>query len=615
MKKIFSKFLIALLAAVVLVAGMWMAPPCVGGDCDVASAATPNGKSKVDVYLIAGQSNAVGSTKIAFGSGYSSTDYTNTLLKFPHVLYSGQAHPRSGASPRDPRSAGWIIDDFRPVEQGQGYTQNHIGPELGMGFYLENLYKDTDTDAAIIKMASGGTALLSHATEPDDPDGTYGDNAYNNYGSWYPESLWSVKDADGTEVDLWSRDYYFDRTGYCYRRFVDFMKNQYLKLKDMGYTTINFRALCWMQGESDAGNPSEYAKVFEVFVKDIRSQVSEMTGEDYSSLPFVTGEISETFGSYGSMATNLKFIKMQDSVPYALKNVYIVDTAAYPINGSAAILGSDSAHWSYEDMLNIGQDFGKVAYEAVAKPRWAYVTETGITSQYNPGGEKPNGVLSGLGNNVISAEGGTLNLKITTDMKYSIKYLQYKVGKDGQVVDLLPQVEQRLLSTGKRMYTVPATIEAGEDDVYFTVTYADAPSYEATITIDNNGKEWGNRIYSSSYDKNVYEGNDFRFTALPEDNGEVKKITVNGVQVEYENKNNDITISNILQYLGNETELNVVVTYGEIKTETPEDPNNPPLTPENPSAPSSGCAAQAGQVFALVCALCVAAFVFRKVGA
>ena len=138
-----------------------------------------------DVYLILGQSNAVGSTLIANGASpvyqqQNNNSFANSSIKYENVLYNHLVHPTTTGS-------GYMITNFVPVTQGLGYTQSksHVGPELGMAEYLDPIYaKKENTDAIIIKVGAGGTSLINHYDDANinieelkktnDFDATYG---------------------------------------------------------------------------------------------------------------------------------------------------------------------------------------------------------------------------------------------------------------------------------------------------------------------------------------------------------------------------------------------------------------------------------------------------------
>ena len=161
MKKLLKKFLIFATCFALIVGGIAIMN---NATVQIVKANDEQVTEKIaDVYLIAGQSNAVGSTLIANGTGPSyalqnNNSYADASIRYENVLYNHHAHPTT-------KGSGYMITNFVPVTQGLGYTttKSHIGPELGMAEYLDPIYaKKENTDAIIIKVAAGGTVLTRH---------------------------------------------------------------------------------------------------------------------------------------------------------------------------------------------------------------------------------------------------------------------------------------------------------------------------------------------------------------------------------------------------------------------------------------------------------------------
>jgi hypothetical protein len=220
-------------------------------------------------------------------------------------------------------------------------------------------------------VASGGTKLTHHFDDINQSlEEIIAKDGYSgNFGTWYPESMWEVKDGEN-KVDLWSEKYYRFPTGFLFRELVTFIKSSYERLKNKGYTQINFKAFCWMQGESDRCFPCLYETCFRAFATDLRRYVSEICGRDCSSLPIICGEISRTFASANldSVKINEEFIKMQNKLAQIIPNSYIIPSSSFDINligdnGESVAEGSDSAHFNYEDMITLGKIFGQKCIE------------------------------------------------------------------------------------------------------------------------------------------------------------------------------------------------------------------------------------------------------------
>lgn len=199
----------------------------------------------------------------------------------------------------------------------------------GYNLYPELTVNPSDVTVTVVDMTTGtesASNLVSLTEEFPLKSGyylikvEYGDNVYS----------YDVFLSDGETETL---------TGY--------VSLAYLGLRMLGYTTINFKGLFWMQGESDKGNPTEYEKAFKYFVEDVRDDLGEIAETDLSALPVFVGEISRTSGSadISTVDTNIAFIAMQQGLPDVIDNVYVIASGDYDINqlvgGSNVAVGTD----------------------------------------------------------------------------------------------------------------------------------------------------------------------------------------------------------------------------------------------------------------------------------
>lgn len=297
--------------------------------------------TSVDIYLIAGQSNASGYTLFDKDSLLSKND--RYIYGSNSVLYAGRAQYTVNGS-----TTGVNEFDFGLAMAGQGFNCDRMGAEVSMANVLADYYSGTDTDAAIIKFAHGGTALLnSHG----------GENACD--GNWVPPSYAAAKGYA-----------YEGLTGGLYRKLLLQVEQRIDELKAMGYTEINIKGIFWMQGESDKYSANEYKTAFTYFVSDIRRDLGEIVGVDLSNLAIIVGEISRTSGdAMGSVSANKAFIRMQQKLPESIDGVYVVASGDLDINerrGSVSVsVGTDAWHWSEKDMLLIGEMVGQSIVENV----------------------------------------------------------------------------------------------------------------------------------------------------------------------------------------------------------------------------------------------------------
>ncbi|MBE6702912.1 MAG: hypothetical protein E7585_05835, partial [Ruminococcaceae bacterium] len=166
MKK-FTWRLLALLLAMLFVMPMLAAcndpddqPPDDGGGGE------PTVEKEIDIYFIAGQSNAAGTTKIE-NADTIYADYPELKNGTdPYILYAGNS---AGNSPNNTVTYNW-----GGVKMGLGSNANNFGPEVGMAKELSKYYNaETGKVAGIIKYTHGGTGLCNTEvnTEPDEKTG------------------------------------------------------------------------------------------------------------------------------------------------------------------------------------------------------------------------------------------------------------------------------------------------------------------------------------------------------------------------------------------------------------------------------------------------------------
>ena len=285
------------------------------------SAKAETSAKTIDMYLIAGQSNAA-------GQSYA----TNVSGTFDNVLYAGETNYywSSGSA-----SSRYMTYPYISVKSGLGTDGSYIGPEFGMAKYLNGLY-NSDNKALIFKSAAGGVSLCNET--PSDADA--------NHGNWYP-------DRTGTSFK-----------GGQYRRFIQNFSSVVDDLRANGYEPV-VKAFIWMQGEADiwGTNATRYTSVFTEFCRSMREDLGEKlnkTNDEMLDMPYIVGEISPT-GGYGrssyDRATNEAFIRIQRGFPDVIPNVKVVKSSAFDTD----IANNNVWHWSGEDMVTIGEMFARAA--------------------------------------------------------------------------------------------------------------------------------------------------------------------------------------------------------------------------------------------------------------
>lgn len=307
-------------------------------------------KKSIDVYLIAGQSNAVGYT--VYNEKQLASLWDKYNVGEQSVLYFGRSETTLNVNTPQVSTGVNEFRTFVPARAGMGASNKHIGPEVGMAAYLsQNYYNEqSGKQAAFIKLAHGGTSLLNS---------TGGENAAS--GNWVSPSY-----ARALNIK------YEGLTGGLYRALLSQVEQGILELKLNGYEVIDLKGMFWMQGESDVWNPDEYVKSFKYFASDLRNDLTKITGKDQSAFPIMIGEISKTSGSAASaqVAKNQKFINKQWDIAIEVENVHMIASGQFEINrlvNGQDVNDQDAWHWNTEQMFSIGKLVGECIVKNILK--------------------------------------------------------------------------------------------------------------------------------------------------------------------------------------------------------------------------------------------------------
>lgn len=288
---------------------------------NVADAEEPQQGKKIDVYLMAGQSNMVGTSRLyLLDEKYQES--------FPTVKFY------NGGDGLNSERNRWVT-----VHPGQGTMSlrdnfdnqtESFGPELGMAKVLHN----TTEEIAFIKYAYGGTAIFQNPEV---------NNTATNKDNWH--GPW-----DGAS------------SGRLYNGFLQTVREGLTKLKQDGYEPI-IKGLAWMQGETDGEiqfNNERYqaAKAYEHNLTELfnafRNEISTISGQDLSQMPIVFGEIYE-------FSTAVKEVRTIVEAQYKvgqLANNYMIETGDLAIDSRI-----DDWHWNGTMEYMLGIRFGEKLYE------------------------------------------------------------------------------------------------------------------------------------------------------------------------------------------------------------------------------------------------------------
>ncbi len=296
-------------------------------------------KKYMDIYLIGGQSNAAGYTQ--FFNTTEEETYTN-------VWYAGQTD-RKSVAPNNALDEITTNSDFlqnyqaykREISYGLGTAYNRIGLEYGMA----SVFTQTATKARptlLFKTAAGGSSLV-------DEDSVHG------FGNWYPRSCWEEWFAPVLDVPT------ADSTGVLYQLFVDNFRKVYEELKKNGWTPV-VKGMAWMQGENDIGHVAEYEPVLKAFIRDLRADLVQITGDkSLEQMPFVIGEVCSSYEEYNNeKAMEMSAMQRKIAAELAGSRVASINTDDLAIHAAdGSVLGFDKYHYNLKDEKTLGKRFAE----------------------------------------------------------------------------------------------------------------------------------------------------------------------------------------------------------------------------------------------------------------
>jgi len=262
----------------------------------------------IDVIVIAGQSNAVGCSNWAYLNENDlevyRSGFENTKIRYCCDEYYNYSR------------------FFTNVKTGQGHQANRFGPELGMAEYFEEQQDYLNKNVYLIKYGFGGTAL------------------YNRWRS--PSST-----LEGNQP------------GDLYTKFIDYCDESIALLTDQGLNPT-IRAVCWMQGESDAGSTANsYKELEDNFINDVCSELSKYNNQD--KIKFIDAGISQS-----PVWANYQVINRakKENCELDVENRFYIDTIAEGLTYDLEPKSNpDLCHYDSASMITLGRLFAEVIIE------------------------------------------------------------------------------------------------------------------------------------------------------------------------------------------------------------------------------------------------------------
>lgn len=432
----------------------------------------------IDVYLIAGQSNAVGYTRVDSADEQAEIDKDSRITDgFSNVKYYGYVEcDKDKTLPTDIA--------LRNLKLGKGddstgktreTTYNTFGPEMGMAQYFTD-NGVANTEYGIIKYAAGGTAIYDEYTSTNG----------SQYGNWMSPSL-IAKYGKGSAT----------LTGLCYNNFLQTVRQGVEAYKQNGYNP-KIKGLVWMQGESEsqsAANARIYAELLGTMIADMRADLTRITSQDLSELTVVAAKIPSKYKDVVASAAYVDVVRSQmDAAAENDADLLLID------NDFVTLPGTDKHHYNVPDMLQVGKNFAEKLIDATSGtlPKLKVVCSEGGKSD----------VVSKRANPET-----TIAVTLTPNTGYELSSYEF-VDNDGNLVE----VTRRLVGNVIR-FVMPAA------NIKLNVTFSPIPTFNVAVS-GTNGK-----VYRTNAQRLPYKGESVTFTFKPDDGYTLDKVTVNGTEV------------------------------------------------------------------------------------
>ena len=275
----------------------------------------------IDVYIVAGQSNADGRGDVSDLSAAQMASLENDTI----ISYLNPGSERERAVPTsNPNDLDVGTNGFTPLVTGgfsvDGTSARQLtptfGPELSFGATIAEA-TGSNNQIAIIKVSRGGTNLRND---------------------------WRAGASVDTGPD--------EPVGFLYRALLEYVAASLAELEADGSTAI-VRGFVWHQGESDSNNVSTYTDNFIALVEGVRAEFG-------ADIPFVLGELSRTRSNSVNFNNNLP--NLAASAP----------GISFVSSEGLTTPASDTTHFDADGQIELGQryaaEFGTLAPEPEPEP-------------------------------------------------------------------------------------------------------------------------------------------------------------------------------------------------------------------------------------------------------
>ncbi len=261
--------------------------------------------NEVQVVVLLGQSN---------GEGHTHSQYLPKTVGEEKAALYAQGFEKVKISYACTIANNTSNGQFVPVKLGQGTNVGRFGPEIGMAEKIAEL--DPQKQVYIIKYAYGGTTLNSQWRSPSSKN-----------------------------------------TGGLYKGAVEYILQQCQALEEMELYPV-IKAVCWMQGESDASGTGfgAYETLEANFVKDLRNDLAYYKPAD-AEIGFVDAGISQCVAWTHYQEIN----QAKQNLAAKDENHDYIDTIGAGLKFNAEPAGApDIYHYDSKSMVELGYLFAQV---------------------------------------------------------------------------------------------------------------------------------------------------------------------------------------------------------------------------------------------------------------
>lgn len=273
---------------------------------------------RAKVIVLAGQSNAVGVGHVKYlPKFYDDETISRFKAGFDNILIRYISH--------DIRKDSFVKVAVNQTEK----NKDTLGPEVGIAKKLTEKYPEEQF--FIIKCAFGGSDM---------------NNGWRSPSSGVPYDPETVVDPAKAIASSAYRS-----GGWCYHQIISVLGDGLAELMEAGYTP-EIIAFCWMQGESDSGDPlcaEPYIDRYDCMLRDLR----ESFAPAFDNCVYIDAGISEEWGNYEQMNARKR--------EYAEKNGHrFIDTIAAGLTTrNEPEENPDTAHYDVTSTIKLGELFAE----------------------------------------------------------------------------------------------------------------------------------------------------------------------------------------------------------------------------------------------------------------